>query len=107
MRTITEYINRRDVQNILSKYYPDAGPTTEQILHNINLDVKNVPDADVVEVVHGEWIDHVNPRNDDDWACSNCGSYFVFEAGDPIANGTNYCPHCGARMDGGDHNAAD
>lgn len=46
---ISEYINRRDVQNILSKYYPDAGPTTEQILHNINRDVKSVPAADVVE----------------------------------------------------------
>lgn len=47
---ISEYINRRDVQNILSKYYPDAGPTTEQILHNINRDVKSIPNADVVEV---------------------------------------------------------
>lgn len=103
-----DYISRRDVQNILSKYYPDAGPTTEQILHNINRDVKNVPDADVVEVVHGKW-----EREQTKWRCSVCKveDYYAYlwddDTGDFTKLQDNYCPNCGAKMDGGDHNAVD
>ena len=107
---ISEYINRRDVQNILSKYYPDAGPTTEQILHNINRDIKSIPDADVVTweqlkkawaiataddvapVVHGGWVQLNGHRY-----CNVCG-----HKDSPIL--TKYCPNCGAKMDGGADN---
>ena len=49
------------------------------------------PTADVVEVVHGEW----KPNNLNGFKiydCSNCGIH--------IETTWNYCPHCGARMDG-------
>ena len=68
------------------------------------------PVADVVEVVHGEWIKH-SPGPDVMrkfhamgigksmgersifWTCSNCNLW-----GMPHYK---YCPHCGAKMDGG------
>ena len=50
--------------------------------------------SDVAPVVHGRWIYH-----DDDfmpWVeCSECGICT------DSTNKTNYCPHCGAKMDGG------
>ena len=50
--------------------------------------VCDYPAAGVVEVKHGEWgFDGAG------WSCSECDEY-----------GTNlykYCPHCGAKMDGG------
>lgn len=53
------------------------------------------PTADVVELVHGEWI----PIDVGDccYRCSVCN--FVRDA--YLLEEDNYCPHCGARMDGG------
>lgn len=34
------------------------------------------------------------------WRCSACGEEWYFEAGNPIESGANYCPQCGAKMDG-------
>ena len=62
--------------------------------------VKNLetfPTVDAVEVVHGDWIDgrpFVNSR----WkVCSACHQ----TAPEPHG-GYNYCPYCGAKMDGGE-----
>lgn len=56
-------------------------------------------DADVAPVMHGRFV-HDGPRfarGVDWWHCSNCGR---------LASGVetrfNYCPWCGARMDGDD-----
>lgn len=51
----------------------------------------NAPTIDPVR--HGEWI-----ATEDPWfsACSVCG-YLEYEC-----NGGNYCPECGAKMDGGE-----
>ena len=55
------------------------------------------PTADVVPVRHGRWVD-----TDSEFAqCSLC-KYPVYAAW----NATNYCPNCGAKMDGGDGNSA-
>ena len=57
--------------------------------------IANAPAADVVEVRHGKW--DIN-RN-----CSVCGVY-KFEGLDADVWADwdiDYCPHCGAKMDGG------
>lgn len=64
----------------------------------------NAPTVDAVEVVHGRWI-HTAIEDDNwggtfhKWTCSNCD----FSTGHN-PHGTNYCPNCGAKMDG-DSNA--
>ena len=58
--------------------------------------IKSVPTADMVEVRHGKW--DIN-RN-----CSICGVY-KFEGLDADVWADwdiDYCPHCGAKMDGKD-----
>ena len=69
--------------------------------------IDNIPAADVVPVVRGKWIpdydyteydyDGSTPlpeplKFQDGWQCSLCGGYMPSE--------TNFCPNCGARMDG-------
>ena len=63
-------------------------------------DFYRIPAADVAPVVHGRWVTH-------------------YRSGTPVAEGyvstccdmwnnrkSDYCPHCGAKMDGGaDHEA--
>lgn len=51
--------------------------------------IDNMPTADVVEVVHGEWINN---------CCSVCG----YEPYNPSGmEKFNYCSNCGADMKGG------
>ena len=53
------------------------------------------PTADVVEVKHGEWKKHGYK-----WECSICRMRINLD-GTPVQNGLNYCPNCGAKMEGG------
>ena len=46
------------------------------------------PSADVAPVVHGRWLGY---------ECSVCGVSSEYGS-------SNYCPNCGAKMDGGDGN---
>ena len=61
-----------------------------------------LPAADIAPVVHGRWIeDH------DYLKCPECGvmvkwDFTFFDIGD-----WNFCPNCGAKMDGGADDAAD
>ena len=51
------------------------------------------PTADVAEVRHGEWEFHDTDENDMVIVkCSACGRKQY--------GGSNYCPNCGAKMDG-------
>lgn len=56
--------------------------------------------ADVAPVVHGRWSDagfgELPKHAPYGWACSACG-------GISFNNEYIYCPHCGAKMDGGDN----
>lgn len=55
-----------------------------------------VPAADVVEVKHGEWI---WSEENECWVCRCCEmSALNNYRGNSTAS--NYCPNCGARMDG-------
>ena len=58
---------------------------------------EHLPTVDAVEVVHGRWIE-INPRKDVegwiefDYQCPVCKEVSWEES--------NYCPNCGAKMDG-------
>ncbi len=77
--------------------------------------VKAIPAADVAPVVHGEWIDGLDIPKEErekhpyvylhgEKHCSVCyqEAYFDSDYGQQLFD---YCPNCGAKMDGGDHNA--
>lgn len=56
------------------------------------------PTADVQEVKHGEWIVDRSPV-EVEFKCSECGFSYI-EADSYQECNCNYCPHCGAKMDG-------
>ena len=89
---MTEYIERKAAINALKKDVM-GGLNYESIL-------KSLPTADVQPVKHGRW---------SRYCCSNCGiSKYNFISFNIVGEkeyarpfGTwNYCPRCGARMDG-------
>ena len=51
--------------------------------------------ADVAPVRHGRWVKHGRR-----WQCTNCKVLMSID-GTPKENLLNYCPNCGAKMDGG------
>ena len=57
--------------------------------------------ADIQSVRHGRWIIEDEYYVDDTYICSLCGYEFIITAGDLESNELNYCPRCGAKMDGG------
>lgn len=52
-------------------------------------------------VRHGRWIIEDEYYVDDTYICSLCGYEFIITDGDLESNELNYCPRCGAKMDGG------
>jgi NADH pyrophosphatase NudC (nudix superfamily) len=77
---LKEYLHREDF------YTPDERWKPESEFANM---IDATPTADVEEVRHGEWIAYglMNPQ------CSLCHKYNYEKS--------RFCPHCGARMDGG------
>lgn len=65
----------------------------------------NIPTVDVVPVRHGHWIWH---EEEFEYECSACHYRFdynhTFEIFDHGFQYANYCPNCGAKMDGGEDN---
>lgn len=61
--------------------------------------IKDAPAADVVEVVHGEWIDKPTGAYGrmQSW-CSACGKHSGI-GGIESNRHKPYCPNCGAKMD--------
>ena len=65
--------------------------------------INQFPAADVAPVVHGEWV--LVGTNEHDYEtsveekCSLCGRYVYRYDTEPQ---DNYCPNCGAKMDGGE-----
>ena len=57
---------------------------------------ENLPVADVVPVVHARWVQ----IDDDVFACSHCRADWVFSEATPEEMELDYCPRCGAKMDG-------
>lgn len=88
----------------------NATTAEENMIYRARKLVESQPTADVVEVVHGEWLEkEVFDNTDEDFVwkieewqsarCSVCGKYHTTPYMYYFDN-FNYCPNCGARMDG-------
>ncbi len=69
--------------------------------------LRDAPAADVAPVMHGEWVSAEGDETPcDEWDCTACGERrtFVYEMDEDEMNELyQYCPNCGAKMDGGKH----
>ena len=67
--------------------------------------ISDMPAADVAPVVHGRWDDsgrYTFPSGNAAVRCTNCGC--ALTESEYHLNNWNYCPVCGAKMDGGADN---
>lgn len=99
---MADYVRRGKVEfelcggNLPEKYKAFV----RRVLNDKNL----VPAADVAEVVYGRWIDGA-----EDFTCGNynaeCSICRCYVSWDGCDEDFNYCPNCGAKMDGGEDRA--
>lgn len=69
--------------------------TAKKLIRNI---VSRTPASDVAPIRHGRWIDKGEYA-----VCTECGgrSGTQYDGVEPIPLMTQFCPNCGAKMDGG------
>lgn len=87
---MTEYIERKAIRDALY----DADAITMSGVKILN----QFPVADVAPVRHGRWVSvpHKLAR-----VCSVCNRDEPYKFADIDADVYDYCPNCGAKMDGG------
>lgn len=87
---MAEYIEREDVREMMRMEFDD---------NYADEAVDRLPPADVAPVRHGRWEEIRDAYGKlEGWLCK-CGR--------EVKSKDNYCPNCGAKMDGGDDDAAD
>ena len=96
MATEKRLVYAREVEEIFNFVEHECSDSYEAFKVAIN----KATTVDAVEVVHGEW-----STIGDDYLglialkCSKCNQEYWFEEEPPIKI-YNYCPNCGAKMDG-------
>ena len=95
------YIPKETALKVVEKYGTTSGfalgrPTGLAIC--IASEIAEIPAADVAAVVHGRWI-----YKGEYAVCTECGgrSGTQYDGVEPIPLMTQFCPNCGAKMDGG------
>lgn len=79
------YIERAVVIDLITRRYENPEICTQEI--------NSIPAADVAPVVHAQWVEDESGII----ICPECKREYNL-----IAKFTNYCPACGAKMDGGE-----
>ena len=83
---MTDYIKRGDVDTYFNN---------RNAWYNFYETLESIPSANVESVRHGHW-----EQDGHHIRCSECGTYFCRLDREGNSFPINYCPCCGARMDG-------
>ena len=89
-----EYIKREDLLELYRMDNPVLNENGHVPLPVIRQNIMDIPAADVSPVRHGQW--ETSSDRPDSLICSVCKCGFDMWKHDPH----NFCPNCGAKMDG-------
>ena len=101
---MAEYIEREAISEEIRKYYYKNPPNFsygegfDRGLDRAQRAILDAPAADVAPVRHGRWTPLRINGHEMGVTCSECNTTWDAES--------NFCPNCGANMDGGDGNSA-
>ena len=86
---MAEYVTKEQVID----WYRPYGQTDEPIpFETLVSDLRDMKTANVAQVRHGRWL-FVDTDTEQFFLCNRCKKKEYWES--------NYCPNCGAKMDGG------
>ena len=92
-----EYIKREDLLKLYRIDDPVLNENGHVPLPVIRQNIMDIPAADVAPVRHGRWVEKEKYTFGIMYDCSLCENR-ILDNGHPW----NYCPNCGAKMDGGE-----
>ena len=103
---MADYIRREDALFALQKAERGGSMTALTRLERAYAEIREMPAADVAEVVYGRWILHHTVTGNPYTECSNCCTDFAFKTDKGTfakldMRDMPYCPFCSAKMDGG------
>lgn len=75
-----------------------------EVLDDIILIIDEQTTIEAEPVRHGEWIEPEEYTGHTEWHCSYCGDVVCTICGYPSAD---YCPNCGAKMEGKNEDGVD
>lgn len=87
MRLMARYIDAEELLKEIKEEYGHLSMFDNEELFAVKMRLQTMPTADVVEVVHGEWL---RQNGGFFFLCSNCGK--------AAATKGNFCHNCGAKM---------
>lgn len=107
---MSDLIGRKEAIEAVKKYCKDAISAGRETLDQVDDVVElcrvidALPAVVAVSVVHGQWIGEADGYADgelvyDVWNCSRC-DYCIDDGTDDPSLLPNYCPNCGAKMNG-------
>ena len=104
---MAEYIEfeatKQAIDRIRSVYHRARNFNAVSAIDNVFGEIKEIPAADVAPVVHGRWYMRGGRA-----CCSNCNIKALWKSDwdgcknherEFVSAKSNYCPHCGAKMD--------
>ena len=92
-----DLIKRKDAERALTALGAQLQEKHHRTVAKCVCAVKDVPAVDAEPVRRGEWTE---PYKNDIWDCYACSL-----CGHTCESKSRFCPECGAKMDGGTHNA--
>ena len=95
---MAEYIEREEAIRFLLNDSPEQVNYSREDAADC---IRYMNAADIAPVRHGRWIEHEKYTFGVMYDCSICDN-LILDNG----HSWNYCPNCGAKMDGGDGNSA-
>lgn len=100
---MADYIERKRLKEAISEDCQHLSCFDESFFDMVMINVDNIPAADVRPVVNARWVEYKRAHY---FKCSSCKKPVPYRKAVQI-NGTreyNFCPYCGAQMDGGKDN---
>lgn len=80
--------------------YAAGTPEGECVDYAHNL-IEAQPTIDAAPVIHAHWIQNKGLFRNPIVKCSHCGNFLDMNGVNAGRGNANFCPNCGARMDGG------
>ena len=101
-KVMDEYIKREDLLELYRIDDPVLNENGHVPLPVIRQNIMDIPAADVAPVRHGRW-----EKQSGLYSCSECGMTCPYDVQADVIEywACNYCPKCGAKMDGGNNDA--
>lgn len=93
---MAEYIEREAMKQALRNAKIHLDET------GVVVEIEDIPTADVQPVKHGRWVFYKPPNDWSEMRLSTKSFYVCDICGHIVYDISNYCPGCGAVMDGGD-----